>query len=343
MFEFIRERAPIGQRSIHVFILDDAAIAAALAAAESGAAAGGTAAAGGAVTAGGLGSGALGTGLTATELGSAAAPTAAEMGAEVAPSAYEGMRLNQAMAPLDAQHGGPQQGIDPMQSANNLSQGNLGAEAMAPVQKLGQMMPSINETSTNLSQGNVGAEIKNLDMGSRMPGNDMAPGAGDLASGLLGGSSEAPPMPAPQPLPEAPDKPMTPSTPGMPTSLQDRFKTAHSALRMASKLVTNKKDKQTLGLMSLSTALAGNGGDLSGSMQDLNGPLDDIAAGVEQPKRLDQALSPLSPSTQQQPPKAPINQNASPATARGTGFTPPTRLTADNFAMQPNQRMSRYY
>lgn len=280
------------------FILDDAAIAALMAE-------GAGTAAGGAVTAGGMGSGALGTGLTATELGSATVPTAAEMGGQTAG------HLSTDLAPLSQQS--PQ--LPPMQQG-----GGLGDQVMAPMKKLGELMPNISKTGENLGSGNIGAEIKNMDMGSRLPGNDMMPGAGDIASGLFGGG-EAPPMPAPAELPKPPAEPMTPSTPGVPMSMQDKFKTAHDTLRLASLLVNNKKDKQTLGFMSLGTALASNGGDMSKSMSTLQGPVSDIAGGVEQPKE----PKPISPLAAPPPPVAAPTEKA-PSASRSMGDLPPVSL-----------------
>ncbi len=126
-----------------------------------------------------------------------------------------------------------------------------------------------------------------------------------------------------------------------------RMKDAHQVLRFASMLTKNKKDKQTLNLMAMGTGLGASNGDLSSpeAQQMLSAPLQEIAKDTQeeeakQQQKMSQVISPLqAPSTMQQP-RAPVNANVAPTTARGAGPLPPARLAPD---LVVNPRLREIY
>ncbi len=180
-----------------------------------------------------------------------------------------------------------------------------------------------------------------LGMGEAAPAIDamnVSQGALPVLPPMDVAASMAPPMPAPTPLPEAPGMPPAPTSPGLPTDWQANMKGAHHALRFASKLVPNKEAKNTLSLMALGTGAGANVSDPQAAMEMMGGPLQDIAANQDvSQKRVSQG-APAAPPMPAPTPAPQITQ-ASPATARGVGALPPTRIAPDMSMASPEDRL----
>lgn len=214
--------------------------------------------------------------------------------------------------------------------------GALGAGGLTAAEGAGLAAPVAAEVAAPAAESSGGllSSLPGMNMPSANPMGSPMPSMPTMdqldPAGLFGGSATATPMPAPPPMP-APTMPQPsapPSTPGVPSSLfsKDNLSSAYQALRMGSKLVNNKRDKQTMGLMTLATGLAANGGDLSSpdAMKMFGDSIGDISAGAEQPK----------PAAAAPPPAPRLSQFQAPSTSqppistdrRLSSFFPPTRL-----------------
>lgn len=269
--------------------------------------------------------------------GAATAGTAAagELAAQSAPTLAEGAgragHLSADLAPLDTAPYMPPSGgssappvesdLGPQTAMRQLSEGNLEGHLMQPLIEYSESVPSFTDSIDNIYTGDIEAELANLGKQPDMPG---MPG-GDMGMNPLGmfggGGSDAPtPAPAPAPRPQVQQQPYVPTTErmsgrsmlpdtrltestvtGQPTEMPvnwtERMKGAHEALKLASKLTSNKQARQTLDLMQLGTGMASSGGDMSKGSELVMEPLNDLAmmtmAEEEKRPRLSQSMSPL--------------------------------------------------
>ena len=324
-----------------MFVLDDAAIAAAMAAAEAGAASAGTAAAGTAAAA-------------APAAGAMAAETVPLMaeGATMAAPAVEGaapalspevanMGLNQAMSMGGGEPGGNMGG----QAVPGLMQGDTSGLIQEPMQDLQGLMPDWQQSFENIEKGDLGDELANAGGGVSLPGMPEQPNPIEMF-GL--GSSKGAPDPLPDmteaaPVQTAPftptadrhlsdippagnenwgamaenlDKQMAEGPAKEPTDWRGRLRTAQQALKMAQLLTTNKKDKQTLSLMEMGAGM-GAADSPESTMAAMQGPLKTIAEGTQQGNRRLSEV-PTENASQQQP-MVPQSKGAAglPATSLG--------------------------
>jgi len=251
------------------------------------AAAGGTAAAAAPAIAGAAGTAAAGAGAAGAGL------TAAELAAATPAVAEGGAAMTPAVANM---------GLD-----SALAMGEGAPEAGGGMFNMPGMdgqhgAVDLGEDLSNLGQGNIAEmatdPIENSPLGPMVLGNDAPSPAPALAEQKKGFDFK---------------------------QMQERAKGAQQALRFASKFVDHKGSKNSLNLMAMAAGGASTN-DPGEAFKNMNGPLDDIAATIqEKPPAQAPKLSPAAAPPQ-----------STPTTQRAQTALPPTSL------IDPEKRMSAY-